>query len=270
MSKVSDADVEAALARMNLTRISSRKVSKDEMRAALEAVSSIHEAKPVAWRWRETAEDTWIVTATPPNPAGDGYIVEPLYAHPAPISKGVTVESLEWIEADHSLGRLWRANCIMGTFRVKENGSWSGPRDAIGPWIMAGGVDEAKATAETYYRTMVLSTLSHTAREIEAGGEIAEPTRYDMVKMTGSAMLLPAVRDDGEWVKYADVEAADKRIAELREALKPFAAEADTWHPEQADAVAIYTSKVESPEGDSPSFTIADFRRARAALEPRQ
>lgn len=122
----------------------------------------------------------------------------------------IAVRPLEWIEADHSVARMWRANCVLGSFRVKENGSWSGPRGAIGPWIMAGGVDEAKASAETYYRAMVLSCLSHTAGEIEAGGEVAGEPVQEMHELDQRTILREGA---------IAVEAADKRIAELTVAL---------------------------------------------------
>lgn len=55
------------------------------------------------------------------------------------------------------------------------------------------------------------------------------PSRYDFVKMTGSVTLLPAPRDDGEWVKYADHKAIvaekDREIERLtRERDEAFAA----------------------------------------------
>lgn len=53
-------------------------------------------SQPVAWRWRETADDKWMVTTVPPNPEGEGCIVEPLFASPP--SQGEPA-GFEWTDA---------------------------------------------------------------------------------------------------------------------------------------------------------------------------
>lgn len=75
-----------------------RKVSAQEaIRAALEAVSSIHEAEPVGWQHRGKRRGAavfaeWLDGRNQSYDTAEGAEFEErrVYAHPAPISKGVT------------------------------------------------------------------------------------------------------------------------------------------------------------------------------------
>lgn len=100
MSKVSDADVEMACRGYNHTDPDAQFASRIAMRAALEAVSSIHEAEPVAWRADHEVDGEYTRKFTAMKRVAEIWAdqrlnVTPLYAHPAPISKGVTDAMVE-------------------------------------------------------------------------------------------------------------------------------------------------------------------------------
>ena len=63
------------------------------------------------------------------------------------------------------------------------------------------------------------------------------------------------------------LSAKDAEIARLREALKPFSAEAERWGDRAPDDLTVSVHSVDAEHfGDQSEFTVGDLRRARAAL----
>lgn len=62
-------------------------------------------------------------------------------------------------------------------------------------------------------------------------------------------------------------EKAEARVAELTEALRPFAQEAAALADEADDCDSVYTCGFEEYEGQPEAFTVGDLRRAALALE---
>lgn len=349
-----------------------RKVRAQEaIRAALEAVSSIHEAEPVAWvnagqlaahedgeghggsylpvrktraknftkplfarRFPEsllafhdivgngdgTEAVAWMrmnyqgtqstgvtdVKVFADQWAKEGDTIIPLYAHPAPISKGVTVKvkALEWEqgEGNYDGQEVWSAGDPWLFWIVKNPDSpnyvWCETLNLEG-FVPASPVRgsyptlaEAKAAAQADFDARILSCLSHTAGEIEAGGEVEiEPVQemHELEAITepdgmdpGGLLIEHALTDDrmmsinshksfryeetfgmsGAWLRtWRALQAADKRIAELTGALKPFAKCADML----AFSGATDASEIELSGDD----LLDALNTARAALEPR-
>lgn len=223
MSKVTDEQVEAAAKAFEIDRYANPSSFKSNMRAALEAVIAALEAAsstPDGEAARESVISAMSLElekheAFSRRPVNSLVWATRLYdaaPYPAPIKDGVTVKALEW-GSERRYGFLIHEGRGAGY-------TYEAAAKAYGPgWIVTldlttifDGPDadeaEAKAAAQADFAARVKSFISHNAGEIEAGGEVGEPTRYDMVKMTGSLTLLPAVRADGEWVRYADHEAS--------------------------------------------------------------
>lgn len=129
-----------------------------DRRAALEAVSSIHEAEPVVYGWVHSddsqAFNRYGMGTIVQKPEPDVSLTKPLYAHPAPISKGVTGR-MEWEQGEaRSDGDLYSVHQLsQHVWQTRFNGT------EICRW--RGTEKEAREEAELHraYR------LSHTAGE---------------------------------------------------------------------------------------------------------
>ena len=81
----------------------------------------------------------------------------------------------------------------------------------------------------------------------------------DVVRKGGVVVTAEELREEWRNVARAALEAAD--IDELVEALKPFAREAEDWHPKH-----IFGDSDKFAKDPSSSLTLGDLRRAAAAL----
>lgn len=124
---------------------------------------------------------------------------------------------------------------------------------------------DTQKTADLLQRFGGLSTPSeqqlaeHKARayrmlDSQTRGSCVSINANELIDLVACASALPALLDE---------------IDRLREALRPFAKEADTWGTEECspDSSTLYVYGSCGGEGDAV-YTVGDLRRARAVLNP--
>jgi hypothetical protein len=159
-------------------------------------------AQPVAWLYRDslTKADDWDVTTDPKEAdaimeasreQGGVYEVRPLYPSPAP---KIAPAAEGW-----KLVPRAPTDVMMqaGLYQASADAEWG---DVYSSWVDMWDVAPA----------------SPSPAPVEAPLK-----RYAWVKLTGSVTLLPVVREDGEWVTFADVADLCAANQRLRRAAQP-------------------------------------------------
>lgn len=289
MSKVSDAGVEAAAEAMfnsggnvidwkTALKIAAEQPEsayvqavqsyRHNARAALEAVSSIHEPEPefsgsipahAKWCQPGDRQDKRMFIVRFDDQDQNDAVFEDeaearafyaratvswncwlfgtLDAHPAPISKGVTVKALIGDSGPHDNGpsdeenddfssvavkalewNPFEAHTPIGRYRVADHPGTDGlfscnlDGNRVGRFA---SVAEAKAAAQADFDTRIRSCLSHNAGEIEAGGEDA------IDRVEAASRLRQWVRKHfGPWITHSTAKRAIDEI--LPTALEPW------------------------------------------------
>ncbi len=177
--------------------------------------------------------------------------VRPLYVAPAPLP--VAVKALEWVQNAYDY-EIYSAKSVVGFYTVQKVGKWEF-LPTFGPGKSGfDNDDQAKAAAQADYEARIRSALSSPASPGYCTDCESQTTIVNGRCSCGSGRVVSTPASD-----IAGLREENER---LREALRPFSAEADHYR-DSAGGVLI-----ESGMGDvrDAEYNISDLRRARTLV----